>query len=143
MRLTDIAVRKANARDKLYKLSDGQGLQVWVYPDGVKRWRQAYRLNGAQRVLAIGVYPRVGLKEAREARDGAKLVLADGVDPMHAKRVAQSSAHENTFTFVAEQLVAKKRREAKSPATLTKLEWLIDLARTDIGSRPISQMHRA
>ncbi len=57
------------------KLSDGGGLQIWVYSDGAKRWRMAYRFNAQQKTLAIGVYPAIGLKEARAARDAAVYTL--------------------------------------------------------------------
>ena len=57
MALTELAIKNAKARTKIVKLSDGGGLQLWITPDGAKRWRKAYRFNGAQRTLAIGVYP--------------------------------------------------------------------------------------
>jgi hypothetical protein len=78
MALTDISVRAAKPRDRLFKLSDGGGLQLWITPDGAKRWRLAYRSNGKQKLLALGVYPAVGLKEARTARDEAKKCPAAG-----------------------------------------------------------------
>lgn len=59
MRLNDLAIKRAKPGAKLIKLSDGGGLQLWITPGGAKRWRLAYRLDGAQRVLAIGVYPAV------------------------------------------------------------------------------------
>ena len=51
----------------MVKLSDGGGLQLWIWPDGAKRWRFAYRIGAAQKTLALGVYPEVGLKDARDA----------------------------------------------------------------------------
>src|SRR5271165_1970517 len=59
MRLNDLAIKRAKPGAKLIKLSDGGGLQLWITPGGAKRWRLAYRFDGAQRVLAIGVYPAV------------------------------------------------------------------------------------
>lgn len=84
MALTDIQIRKAKPGAGIQKLSDGGGLQVWVCGNGAKRWRRrmAYRFNGHQKTLAIGVYPGIGLKEAREARDAAKRLLASWPDPM-------------------------------------------------------------
>ena len=86
MALTELAVRSAKAEAKITKLSDGGGLQLWVTPDGAKRWRLAYRFAGGQKVLAIGVYPTIGLKEARLAREDAKKLLATRVDPSAAKK---------------------------------------------------------
>jgi hypothetical protein len=85
---------------RLIKLSDGGGLQLWIMPDGAKRWRFASRLGGAQKLLAIGVYPATGLREAREAREEAKRLLADGQDPAFVKKVAKAArttASANTF----------------------------------------------
>ena len=76
--LSDSQIRGAKPRPKVFKLSDGGGLQLWVSPDGAKRWRLAYRFNRVQKVLAIGVYPAVALRSAREARERARGVLAEG-----------------------------------------------------------------
>jgi hypothetical protein len=53
MPLTDIVVRTAKPVDKLKKLSDGQGLQLWCEASGAKRWRLAYRFGGKQKCLAL------------------------------------------------------------------------------------------
>lgn len=143
MPLSDLEVRKAKSRDKLAKLSDGGGLQLWVYPDGAKRWRLAYRLGGKQKVLAIGVYPTVGLKEAREARDAAKRLLAAGRDPSEAKqadRLAKAAADTNTFDTVAGELLDKKRREGKAARTIVKFEWFMNFVRPAIGSKPMGDI---
>ena len=79
MALTELVIRSAKAEGKITKLSDGGGLQLWVTADGAKRWRLAYRFAGGQKVLAIGVYPAVGLKEARTARQDAKRLLSKGM----------------------------------------------------------------
>lgn len=57
----------------------------------------------------------------------------------HAAKVASG----NTFSSVAEDLIAKKRREGKADVTLAKNEWLLGFARKDLGSRPISQISSA
>jgi hypothetical protein len=52
MPLNDLESRTAKPGDRLRKLSDGGGLQLWITPDGAKRWRLAYRFAGAlQRAL--------------------------------------------------------------------------------------------
>jgi integrase len=140
MPLTDLNVRNAKSGERVVKLSDGGGLQLWVFPDGAKRWRLAYRIARTQKVLALGVYPDVGLKEARDARDAAKKVLQSGVDPMAAKRqtrAEQATTAANTFETIAAELVAKKRTEKRADGTLTKTEWLLTFANAEFGSRPI------
>lgn len=143
MALTEMEIRNAKPGAKIIKLSDGGGLQLWVSPDGAKRWRLAYRFNEAQKVLAIGVYPAIGLKDAREARESAKRLLAEGEDPSQARKqakAAQMVAAANTFATIAEELLAKKRREGKAETTLGKLDWLLGLALPVLGPRPVTEI---
>jgi integrase len=143
MALTELEIRNAKPGAKIVKLSDGGGLQLWIDPKGAKRWRLAYRFNGSQQALAIGVYPATGLKEAREARDRAKRLLAQGQDPNQAKKqtkAAQIVASGNTFAAIAEELLAKKRREGKAETTLGKLDWILGLALPDLGPRAITEI---
>src|SRR5215813_5717448 len=114
MALTDLEIRSAKPRSRLVKLSDGGGLQLWVTPDSAKSWRLAYRFEGKQKTLALGVYPMVSLREARDGRDEAKRLLAVGRDPAVEKRLtkaARAAASANTFEAVAKELVDKKRQE--------------------------------
>ncbi len=140
---TELAVRSAKAEGKITKLSDGGWLQLWVTGDGAKRWRLAYRYAGRQKVLAIAVYPPVGLKEARTARQDAKRLLSEGIDPSSAKKqakAAQASSPANTFEAIGAELVDKKRREGKAANTIGKSEWLLSLALPAIGTRPIKEI---
>ncbi|OIR06106.1 putative prophage CPS-53 integrase [mine drainage metagenome] len=68
-KLTDSKLRGLKPREKPYKVSDGGGMYVEVRPNGSKWWRLAYRLNGKQQLKSLGVYPEVGLFEARCLRD--------------------------------------------------------------------------
>jgi hypothetical protein len=113
------------------KLSDRGGLQLWITPDGVKRWRLAYRLGGARKTLVIVVYPKVGLKDARDARETARKTLAHGQDPSQAKKAAKlerTEAGRRSFAAIAEDLLEKKRRDRKAAATLRKFEWFMSFA---------------
>ncbi|MCB1983976.1 MAG: tyrosine-type recombinase/integrase [Burkholderiales bacterium] len=101
--LTDTAVRQAKPKDKPYKLGDSGGLYLLIKPNG-KYWRMNYRFAGKQKTLAIGVYPAVGLKEARKKRDDAKEHLANDTDPALIKAInkeAKLHAAENTFKAIA------------------------------------------
>jgi integrase len=143
MALTDLQIKNAKPSAGIIKLSDGGGLQLWITSDGAKRWRLAYRFDGKQKALAIGVYPAVGLREAREEREAAKKLLAGGQDPSITRKVAKANrivAGANTFAAVASELLEKKRREAKAERTLGKVEWLLSLAAPTIGARPISEI---
>ena len=81
MALTDTAVRNAKPGDKPIKLFDGGGLFLYITPAGKRYWRLKYRFAGKEKLLALGVYPKVGLKEARERRDEARRLLGERVDP--------------------------------------------------------------
>ena len=143
MALTELEVRTAKAGPSIRKLSDAGGLQLWITPDGAKRWRLAYRHNGKQKTLAVGVYPTVGLREARDARDAAKRLLATGQDPSLIKKLEKASnaeASANTFEAIAVELIEKKRREGKADRTIGKIEWLLSLVKADLSSRPISEI---
>jgi AcrR family transcriptional regulator len=120
MPLSDTRIKSAEPQDKLFKLSDGGGLQLWVWPDGSKRWRLAYRFNGKQKLLALGVYSQTGLREARAARDRAKRTLANGNDPSVTRRAEKADrtlSIVNTFEAVANRLIAKKHKKKRAGVT--------------------------
>lgn len=81
MALTELQIKNLKPADKLQKLSDSGGLQLLVHPNGSKYWRLAYRFDGKQKVMALGVYPAVTLAQARIKRDEAKTILSNGKDP--------------------------------------------------------------
>lgn len=110
MPLTDAAIRKAKPGEKPLRLFDERGLYLEVAPGGGKWWRLKFRFEGKEKRLSLGVYPDVGLKEARERRDEARKMLADGIDPS-ANRKAQKAAADDlatgTFEVVAREWWAK------------------------------------
>jgi integrase len=139
MKLTDVRVRNAKTHAKPYKLSDGRALHMLVEPRGSKLWRGAYRFNGKQKTLALGVYPDVSLEEARRRWGEARKLLARGVDPS-AQRKADKHMKADIFRAVAEELLAKHEREGQAPATLSKKRWLFDLASQALGDRPVADI---
>jgi hypothetical protein len=91
MALTDVAIRTAKPTNALQKISDGEGLQLWIQPNGSKLWRMAYRFAGKQKSLAFEAYPAVSLSEARKRRDEAKALLEHAVkkwNPVFQKKHA-------------------------------------------------------
>jgi len=139
MPLSDTAIRNARPSKKMVKLSDGGGLQLLVQPRGAKLWRLAYRFDGKQKALAVGIYPVISLVEARARRDAAKKLLANGVDPS-TKRKLDKHASANSFRVVAEELLDKMRREGRADTTLVKTRWLLEFAFTAFGDRPIAKV---
>lgn len=81
MALTFAAIKNAKGREKPYKLTDSDGLFLYVTPNGGRYWRMNYRHMAKQKTLAFGVYPDTGLADARAQRDAALKVLARGDDP--------------------------------------------------------------
>jgi len=67
--LTDAAIRSAKPGDKLQKLPDSDGLYLEITPTGSRGWRYRYRFDGKEKLISLGVYPTVSLKEARQRRD--------------------------------------------------------------------------
>lgn len=108
--LTDAKIKAAKPADKDYKLGDAGQLYLFVSKAGGKIWRMNYTFGRnakgkpVQRTLTLGHYPRMTLSEARKARDDAKSMLGDGIDPMAAKRAGARRAAisaANTFRLVA------------------------------------------
>ena len=77
-------------QDKPYRLYDEQGLYLEVQPNGGRYWRLNYRFLGKEKRLALGVYPEVGLHEARRKCDDARGQLAGGQDPSLQRRMTMS-----------------------------------------------------
>jgi integrase len=139
--LNDTRVRNAKRADRPIKLSDSGGLHLLIQPNGSKLWRLAYRFGGKQKTLAIGVYPTVTLKHAREKRDEAKRLLADRIDPSTHRRLEKlTAASGNTFRAVAGEVLMKLEREGRADVTLAKKRWLLDFAYPAIGERPVTEI---
>lgn len=99
-----------------------------------------------QKTLALGAYPIVSLAHARQRRDDAKRLLVSGIDPsQQAKldKIHRRATNAVTFNSVADEFLNKVEREGKADATMIKKRWLIDLARPDLGTRPISEISSA
>jgi integrase len=141
MPLTDLVVRNARPSAKPTKLSDGGGLHLLMQPSGGKLWRLAYRFNGKQKTLALGVYPAVTLADARKGRDDAKKLLARDIDPAAQRRLDKIKASAgHTFGAVADELLAKLEREGRASVTLAKKRWLLEFALPVIGDRPVNEI---
>lgn len=146
MALTDVAIRNAKPRAKPYKLGDSLGLFLLIATGGGKLWRLKYRIHGKEKTLAIGVYPQVGLADARRRRDEARQLLLDGKDPGVEKRRAKVRAQmqaSNTFSAIAAEFCEKRKRDGQkgwAPATATRSEYLLSLLRGSIGNMPIAEI---
>jgi integrase len=142
MALSDTACRAAKPGPKIRKLSDSDGLQLWVMPNGSRLWRLAYRFGGKQKLLAFGRYPIFSLAEVRKLRDEARKQIALGFDPS-VKREKEDSAKvppSDTFRAIAQEFIAKLTREGRAEATLVKKNWLLDFAYPSLGEKRVSEI---
>lgn len=106
MPLTDTAVRNAKPREKPSKLTDERGLFLIVTPAGGKWWRFRYSFDGKEKLLSLGTYPDVPLATARDRRDRARKLLADGVDPGEQRKAAKATRAglaANTFEVIGRE----------------------------------------
>jgi integrase len=110
MGLSALEIERAKAREKLYRIFDGEGLYLEVTPLGRKRWRVKYHLHGRERRLALGKYPAVSLAQARERVKTVHQQLAAGTDPALARAAAANLAvldASQTIEGVAREWYAK------------------------------------
>lgn len=143
MALKDLEIRRLMAKQKPYKVADERGLFLQVQPSGTKLWKMKYRFHGYERKLAFGRYPDVSLGKARERRDEARQMLADGLDPVTVKRQAEVEAKMSAATIfkeVADEYIERMIVEGRSDATITKARWFLKLLDRDIAHRPIAQV---
>ena len=128
MALTDIKCKNTKPTDKPQKLGDSGGLYLYVMPNGAKYWRMKYRIHGKEKLLALGVYPETTLSEARDKRDTARKLVAQGTDPSAQKKEEKHLAAlnaENTFEPLAREWHSKNKakwKEKHGQDILTRLE---------------------
>jgi len=143
MAVKDVTFRNAKPREKAYKIPAERGLYMLVKPNGSKAWRFKYRYLGKEKLLSIGMYPDITLADAIEARDSARKLLANKIDPGFDKQVKKRSAKlaaENSFEAIAREWYVKfssKWTPSHGERILRRLEkdifpWL--------GQRPISEI---
>jgi hypothetical protein len=115
MKLTDATIRTAKPKDRPYKMADGGGLYLYATPTGGKLWRMAYRFAGKPKTLSFGAYPYIGLREARDQRDKAKKLLANGADPSEVKRAEKTAMKSANRERDAERLAAALKEARQKP----------------------------
>lgn len=131
----------AKPEAKPYKLKVDTGLFLEVMPTGSKRWRFRYQFAGKEQMISFGLFPDVGLLEAKERREAARKMLANGINPSvrrRAERVAQKAAAANSFESIAREWLDRQTDQAES--TRYKSAWLLDFAITEFGTVPVHEV---
>lgn len=112
MTLTFAMARNAAATGKNYKLADEKGLFLYVTKAGAKSWRFKYRFGEKEKLLTFGLFPEVGLAEARDRQSQARAMLRDGLDPaveLERRRLMALAAADATFQAKTEEWLDDKR----------------------------------
>src|SRR5471030_167680 len=143
MKLNARPVEAAKPKDKPYKLADGGGLYLLVKPNGSRYWRLKYRIDGKEKLLALGVYPETSLADARAKRDKSKKGIAGGIDPNEAKKeekLERDVLVKNTFKEIALEWHASKVRKWSEGYASDIQEAFSKDVFPYIGSKPIAQI---
>ena len=149
MALTDVAIRNAKPGAKATKLADGGGMFLLITPAGGKLWRLKYRVDGREKLLAIGTYPEISLGEARRRREEARELIALGKDPSREKQREKVRARieaADTFAAICKEYCEKRRRDGTkgwAQATAIRSEYLLSLVVGSIGRLAISEIEPA
>lgn len=142
MALTDVQIRNAKPKDKPYVLNDGRGLNLEISPKGGKWWRLRYTFAGKANRLSLGVYPEISLVQARERRDEARKLIAQGIDPAAERKAekAEDQAQAETFQAITEEWF----QEFRHTWTDSTAETIISRLRMDVfpflGGKPIREI---
>jgi integrase len=141
--LTDPECKKAELKDKPYRKFDGGGLYLEVHPNGAKYWRLKYRHAGKEKRLALGVYPAVSLKQAREMAQDEKRKLSAGRDPATERKIQKLMgrvALENSFEAVAREWLERRAGKLSAKHVEKVMARLSKNLFPWIGDRPIAEV---
>lgn len=133
--LTEASIRALKPRPKPFKVSDGRGLFVLVSPTGGRLWRFRYSFAGREKLISLGQYPDIGLKLARDRRDEARRLVAQGIDPSAVRREARA-AQADTFEALAEEWLTKQAHLAASTIKRDR-DRLVNYVLPYLGALPV------
>ena len=137
--LSEAKIRASRPKERAYKVFDERGLFMLVTPTGGRLWRFRYRLGGVEKLLTLGAYPDVPLKRAREKREDARKLVADGVDPC-AKRQAERATQVETFEAIAKEWLELQSRSLAAETMEILGTRLKSFLNPYVGSRPIASI---
>ena len=143
MPLSDTAIRNAKPTNASYKIPDERGMYLFVMKTGGKSFRLDYRYLGKRFTLTLGTYPDVSLAKAREAREIARKLLADGINPSEERKAVKASKEgiaTNSFELIAREWVStymKDKSESHTGRILRRFELYLF---PWIGKKPITDI---
>ena len=147
--LTDTQIRALKPQEKPYRVFDGAGLYLEVHPNGGRYWRLKFRHGSRadgeklEKRHALGVWPEVSLKMARDRRDEQRRLLAEGVDPAAhraAKRRADAESAAHSFEIVAREWYGRMAAGWAPKHGQKIIERLERDVFPWLGSRPVAEL---
>jgi integrase len=150
--LTELSIKQAKPKQKQYKLTDGEGMYLRIYPNGSKYWQLQYWFDSKQKILSFGVWPNVSLKEARDKRFAAKKIIKEGIDPNveNKKRLEEQSFERekekirkiSTFQIVAHEWFSRQSTQWTERHSIGVLSSLKMHVFPDLGDIPIADISK-
>ena len=143
MSLNASKIKNAPQKTRDYKLADEKGMFLLIKSTGRKYWRMQYRFAGKYKTLALGVYPEVSLKEARDKRDEARKLLSDNIDPCSHKLSIKQAVTEtvsNNFEALGREWYAIKLTNKSESHRSRSLRMLEKELFPHIGHRPVAEI---
>jgi len=150
--LTELSIKQAKPKLKQYKLTDGEGMYLRIYPNGSKYWQLQYWFDSKQKILSFGVWPNVSLKEARDKRFAAKKIIKEGIDPNveNKERLEEQSIERekekirkiSTFQIVAHEWFSRQTTQWTERHSIGVINSLKMHVFTDLGEIPIADISK-
>jgi len=150
--LTELSIKQAKPKLKQYKLTDGEGMYLRIYPNGSKYWQLQYWFDSKQKILSFGVWPNVSLKEARDKRFAAKKIIKEGIDPnVENKERLEEQAIErekekirkiSTFQIVAHEWFSRQTTQWTERHSIGVINSLKMHVFPDLGEIPIADISK-
>ena len=136
--LTTTEVKNCKPELKMYKKPDGKGLWLIIKPHGTKSWRYDFRYGGKNLSMSFGIYPEIGLKEAREKREEAREQLSKNINPISEKRTKKASESLTLGNVIDDWIELRKKSASEATVAQNKrllkniIDWLGNIAIKDV-----------
>jgi integrase len=148
MALTCHIIGSVKPAGKSYRLTDGHGLYIEVRPNGSKLWRYRYEIQGKENIYSIGRYcpsnrhEHMSLSAARDARDAARMLVKQGIHPLHRRDLKQEEvvAPKVSFQMVAEEWILKNAPNRSASFTAQIRHVLEESVYPVIGAIPVNDV---
>ncbi|MDC0336404.1 tyrosine-type recombinase/integrase [Pseudodesulfovibrio sp.] len=136
-------IEAAKPKEKLYRLADERGLYLEIPKTGSKRWRFRYRFDGKEKMLSLGVYPDITLRDARDKREEYRSLIAKGINPGEIRKDKKEEARQeaDTFEIVARDWFEASKGDWTKGHSITIMSRLTNNVLPWIGSTPIKEIN--